>query len=102
MTTLRQGDKSAEVRELQDALNRAGAALEVDGVYGPATFTAVKAFQCKHDLQTDGVCGPITWAALKPYIFDYTFVREAIEAALDAVAALPEVKALEALLEWEQ
>jgi hypothetical protein len=40
--------------------------LPADGIFGPATKRAVKAFQKRHGLVADGVVGPATWAALKP------------------------------------
>jgi len=57
-------DRSTEA--LQQALNRLQAAgLVVDGKAGPATRTAVAAFQAAHHLAVDGLAGPATWAALE-------------------------------------
>ncbi|HUJ91609.1 MAG TPA: peptidoglycan-binding domain-containing protein [Gaiellaceae bacterium] len=65
-TTLKPGDKGAEVKVLQLALQHLGYSVgKVDGVYGPATEQAVKSFQTAHGLTADGVCGPQTLAALK-------------------------------------
>lgn len=36
----------------------------LDGIYGPETEAAVKAFQTKNGLQVDGIIGPDTWSAL--------------------------------------
>lgn len=52
------------VRDLQEALNKTGANLVVDGDYGPATTAAVVAFQTAHGLTPDGDAGPITLAKL--------------------------------------
>ena len=52
---------------LQGALNTLGAdpQLEVDGHLGPATATAVMAFQASAGLESDGIAGPVTVAAIK-------------------------------------
>lgn len=53
------------VRRAQRALRRTpNLTLVVDGVYGPATEAAVKSFQEGAGLQVDGIVGPDTWTAL--------------------------------------
>ena len=61
------GSPSDDVRALQDDLNTLGAdpPLEADGVLGPATTVAVKAFQTAAGLPADGIAGPVTLAAIK-------------------------------------
>ena len=58
-----------DVSHVQTLLNRWGAELVIDGVYGPKTFAAVKHFQTVHKyngvpLKIDGVVGSKTYAAL--------------------------------------
>ncbi|UEB94181.1 N-acetylmuramidase family protein [Pseudomonas sp. HN2] len=64
MTTLRHGDRSQAVRNLQKSLNQHGAKLNVDGDYGDATEHAVRAYQLKVGLVADGVAGSKTLSAL--------------------------------------
>jgi lysozyme family protein len=64
MTTLRHGDRSQAVRNLQKSLNQHGAKLTVDGDYGDATENAVRAYQLKVGLVADGVAGNKTLGAL--------------------------------------
>jgi murein L,D-transpeptidase YcbB/YkuD len=63
--TLRKGKGDREsVRLMQERLNAHGAGLVADGIFGPKTDAAVRAFQAAHGLVVDGICGPRTWAAL--------------------------------------
>lgn len=62
---LRRGEQGEEVRRLQEALNRNGAQLPTNGVYGPQTEAAVSDYQRRNNMQSvDGVAGPRTLAAL--------------------------------------
>ena len=55
------GDTGAEVLAMQNRLIELGyAAGTADGKYGPATITAVRAFQFINDLEADGVAGEDT------------------------------------------
>lgn len=65
MTTLRHGDRSQAVRELQLLLNAKGAKLDTDGAFGDATEAAVRAYQEKVGLVSDGAAGPKTMASLQ-------------------------------------
>jgi len=63
---LKPGDKGAQVKLLQKALEALGyLSGTVDGAYGPATEAAVKGFQSIAGLKADGVAGAQTLAALK-------------------------------------
>lgn len=58
---IRQGSVGQPVRSLQYLLNARGAALAVDGIFGPATNAALRNFQKTHSLIVDGIVGPRTW-----------------------------------------
>lgn len=56
---IRQGDRGDVVRWIQQLVGVAD-----DGVFGPVTDAAVRAFQADRGLTPDGVVGPLTWSAL--------------------------------------
>ena len=62
--TLREGAKGEMVVQLQDLLAKAGSNLKIDGIFGPGTRSAVRAFQKKYGLVVDGIVGPKTWKKL--------------------------------------
>jgi len=62
--TTSQGSSGSAVQALQRQLNAHGASLTVDGVFGPATATAVKNYQSSHNLGVDGIAGLQTWSSL--------------------------------------
>ena len=67
---LRNGSRGEEVRLIQTYLNAIRRnvpsipQLAVDGIFGPNTENAVRAFQRHFGLSADGIVGPITWAEL--------------------------------------
>ena len=62
---LSEGERGADVSELQGLLNQSGATLTVDGVFGPATDAAVRTFQHVSGLAVDGLVGPSTLTLLQ-------------------------------------
>ena len=62
-----QGETGQRVHDLQARLNALGAKppLKLDGIFGPKTLAAVRAFQQAHGLKVDGLVGPKTTAALR-------------------------------------
>jgi peptidoglycan hydrolase-like protein with peptidoglycan-binding domain len=63
---LRQGSKGNAVKALQSDLNTVmKSGLTVDGDFGAATDTALRAFQKKYGLSVDGVYGPASAAVMK-------------------------------------
>ena len=69
-TVLREGDQGDEVRRLQYYLRVISnyfaqvRPVEMDGVFGPQTRSAVTDFQTRFGLGVDGIVGPRTWRAL--------------------------------------
>ena len=63
--TIKSGQYSGCVTQLQLELNKLGYGLVVDGSFGPKTLAAVKAFQRSRGLAVDGLVGPLTKAALR-------------------------------------
>jgi peptidoglycan hydrolase-like protein with peptidoglycan-binding domain len=61
---VREGDQQHPVQTLQYLLRARGHNLTVDGIFGPATAAAVRAFQQQEGLAVDGIVGPVTWSAL--------------------------------------
>ena len=59
LSTLRRGSRGDDVKILQQTLG-----ITADGIFGPGTENAVRAFQRSRGLSADGVVGPQTWGAL--------------------------------------
>jgi hypothetical protein len=55
------GNSGISVRVLQKLLVSNGYGIPVDGVFGPITEAAVKAFQNRRTLSADGMVGQKTW-----------------------------------------
>lgn len=62
---LKQGSRGDAVKQLQTALKQRGYDVgDIDGIYGPKTANAVRAFQKDNKLSVDGIAGPQTLGAL--------------------------------------
>lgn len=62
---IKDGSTGAQVRSLQLLLNgKDKAGLSVDGIAGPKTVAAIKAYQRDKGLSVDGIAGPKTWTAI--------------------------------------
>jgi peptidoglycan hydrolase-like protein with peptidoglycan-binding domain len=65
-STLRSGSKGTAVSRLQRSLTAAfGRTVAIDGQFGPVTDTAARDYQRTRQLIVDGVVGPATWTALQ-------------------------------------
>lgn len=58
------GSRGSDVAELQKKLNENGYQLDVDGVFGSKTKSAVQDYQRKNSLDVDGIAGEKTWGSL--------------------------------------
>lgn len=56
---IKRGSKGKYVEMVQKVVG-----VKVDGVFGPKTEAAVKAYQRRHGLKADGIVGPKTWNAM--------------------------------------
>ncbi len=65
--TIRKGMSGDAVKKMQQLLNKSGANLKPDGIFGAQTESTVKQFQKDHGLTVDGICGPKTWAKLDQF-----------------------------------
>ena len=61
---VRRGDHAFPVRPLQQLLRARNHPVAVDGIFGPRTESAVRAFQQDRGLAADGIVGPQTWSRL--------------------------------------
>jgi len=61
---VKNGSNGHPIKTLQYLLRARGHSVTVDGIFGPHTETAVKAFQASKALAVDGIVDPNTWAAL--------------------------------------
>ena len=61
---VKSGSNGHPIKTLQYLLRARGHTVAVDGVFGPNTEAAVKAFQASHGAAVDGIVGPVTWVAL--------------------------------------
>lgn len=88
--TLKRGSQGADVHELQTMLTARGFDCgKVDGVFGKATESAVKAFQKANGLTVDGIVGRATWAILDAPMMHYTItISGANQAQLNQIKAI--------------
>lgn len=74
-TSLRRGNRGNEVKLIQYYLNFLSffnnrlPSIDADGIFGPATENAVKAFQSEYGLTADGIVGRDTWNRLQDAYF---------------------------------
>jgi len=80
---VRRGTNRFPVRPLQQLLRARNHPVAVDGIFGPNTEAAVKAFQRSKSLAADGIVGPQTWPRL--------IVQVRTGSTGDAVRAVQEV-----------
>jgi peptidoglycan hydrolase-like protein with peptidoglycan-binding domain len=84
-STILLGSRGRDVTLCQERLNLKGHSCTVDGVFGPGTDRAVRAFQAQMRLSADGVVGRKTWARL---------MAEDSQAAKDPETGWPSAEAI--------
>lgn len=57
------GARGDAVRTWQERMRHRGWRITVDGAYGPASAAVARAFQAEKGLRVDGIVGPATWSA---------------------------------------
>ena len=62
---VRRGSIGKGAKWVQWNLNRYGADLTVDGIFGRKSAAALQVFQAQHGLAADGICGKLTREALR-------------------------------------
>ena len=91
LDTITKGAKGELVKYLQRALVEAGYEVgEIDGIFGTATLSAVRAFQHDHGLTPDGKVGKNTWTAIKSLAADDEPDEDKPAEAPDGVQDAPE------------
>ncbi|MBU3183055.1 peptidoglycan-binding domain-containing protein [Clostridium psychrophilum] len=74
MVLLKIGSTGADVKKLQTSLVKLGFNSEpIDGVFGPKTDAAVRAFQKDYGLVVDGIVEKNTWAAIDKALQQKTY-----------------------------
>ncbi len=63
-STIQYGSTGDDVRKLQEELNKYGYGLDVDGIFGVNTQSAVRDYQQNNGLDVDGIVGVNTWGKL--------------------------------------
>ena len=63
-----EGARVFPVRPLQQLLRARDHHVQVDGIFGPRTKSAVQDFQGSKGLSPDGIVGPLTWARLVVHV----------------------------------
>lgn len=96
--TVSYGDVGTDVKRMQASLKKAGFYKgNLDGLFGPATKTALGNFQKSKGLTVDYKCGPKTWGKIKPYLDQA--VGELVVRVVEQVDGLDDFKTLSGLLE---
>ena len=97
-STLKRGMKGNEVLAMQKALQSLGYSIAADGKFGPATETAVKAFQKQYGLKADGLAGNLTLSLLYSLSPNQGQVVNPTAAPTLAPTAVPSGNAVQAMV----